>query len=332
MKLLDARNLGPQPPKMTSSGDPPGGGTARGAKLHRSGPFLVVYGSGPRAEDVALEAARQCAARGVHAEMRPIDEIRQVRLVFYLALIVVLPSVLMTDPAVVAVVLPPFKRLILDYRARRPEGLRSLQDGNCEWFAVGVLQVCGLRAIMQHPQTKDLLEGARVCAKHYIDDFEPTVDVFRPYDSEFSILPDPDPGPDGDVVGRSIEDARQTIREWGVVDMHKVPRLRQRIDECRDHFETNRFSALYRPNPSAPNSNMLDLILDGPHGVIGDQKAWLENAARVCRYVREQLKKEVPGCEQPSTRRVQQQLRKLYQILRIVEQAIGDPGGPGLPG
>lgn len=264
--------------------------------------------------------------------MRPIDEIRQIRLVFYLALIVVLPSVLMTDPAVVAVVLPPFKRLLLDYRARRPDGLRSLRDGSCEWFAVGVLQVCGLRAIMQHPRTRDLLDSAGVCVKHYIDDFEPTVDIFRIYDSGFPILPESSPGLDGDVYERSIESARQTIQELGLVDMQKVSRLRQCINECRHHFEADRFSALYRPNPSAPNSDMLDLILDGPHDVIGDRTAWLENTARVCRYVRKQLQREMSALEQPGTRRVQQQLRELYQSLQIVEQAMGDPGDAELPG
>jgi hypothetical protein len=312
---------------VAGSDDPPEH-TRRGTQTHRIEPFLVTYGSGPRTEDVARQIAEDCVARTVHVDLRPIDEIAHLTVVFYLALIVVLPSAPMTD---VARTLQPFKRLILDYRARRPNGLRSLQQGHCEWFTVGVVQVCGLRGIMQHPQTKALLDSAAVCVKHYIDDFEPTVDVFKPYDSEFHI-PDPDPEPDNDVYRKSIEDAWNAIQKWGVTDMQKVPDLRQCIDECRDHYETNRFPALYRPNSHAPNSNMLDLILNGPHDVIGDRTAWLENAARVCRYVREQLQREIPELEPPSTRRVQQQLRQLYQSLRIVEKTMRDPGDSGLRG
>jgi hypothetical protein len=299
-----------------------------GTAAHRIEPFLITYGSGPKAEDVARRIAADCAARAVHVDLHPIDEIAELTLVFYLALIVVLPSAPTTD---MARMLQPFKRLILDYRARRPNGLRSLQQGHCEWFTVGVLQVCGLRGIMKHPQTKALLNSADVCATHYIDDFDPTVDVFKPYDSGPQAHPDLDAEPDDDVYGKSIGDAWNAIQKWGVTDIQKVPNIRRRIDECRHHYETNRFAALYRPNPRAPNSNMLDLILDGPHEMIGDRIAWLENAARVCRYVREQLRHQVPELEHPSTRRVQQQLRQLYQNLRIVEKAMGDPGDSGLP-
>jgi hypothetical protein len=88
--------------KMTRSGD-----LAGRAKLYRSGPFLVVYGSGPGAEDVALDIASQCAARDVHAEVRAIDEVSQVCTWHFLALIAVLPSSPGMD---LAGALRPFKR------------------------------------------------------------------------------------------------------------------------------------------------------------------------------------------------------------------------------
>jgi len=292
-------------------------------------PFLITYGSGPKAEDVARRIAADCAAHAVHADVYPIDEIAQAILVFYLALIAVLPSAPTTD---IAKTLQPFKRLIGDYRARRPHGLKALHQGYCQWFTIGVVQVCGLRGIMHHPQTKALLTAAEVCATHYIDDFAPAVDVFTPYDSEVPTHPDQEPDPDDDAYHKTIQDAWNAIQKWGVTDIQQVPSLRKCIEQCRHHYETNRFSALYRPNPQTPNSNMLDLILNGPHQTVGDRTAWLENAARVCRYVKQQLQRHVPELEYPTTRGVQEQLRQLYQNLRITEKAMGDPGDTGLPG
>lgn len=292
-------------------------------------PFLIVYGSGPRAEDVARDIiAEKCAARGLDAEVRPIDEIGQVTLVFYLALIIVLPSAPTRDEDVYKA-LQPFKHLIIDYRTRRPHGLKSFWEDSCKWFAVGVVQVCGLRAIMQHSHAKALLNSADICAKHYIDELD--VDVFGVYDCTFPVLSDPCPGPDDNIYQKVIGKAWRAVHEWGVTDIKKVPRLRQCIDRCRDHYEDPHFSQLHRPIPKRLR-NRLDIILDGPHDVvIGKSKTWQENGARVCRYVLEQLRKEVPELKPPGTRGVQEQLRELYQNLRIVEQARVSPGDPGLP-
>lgn len=304
-------------------------GAADSGSSPRIEPFLVVYGRGPRSEDVARGViANRCAARGVYAEVLPIDEIGQATLVYYLALVVVLPTLLTTD---MTTTLRPFKHLLNDYRARRPHGLRSFWEGSCEWFAIGVVQVCGLRAIMQHPQTRALLDSVPVCAKHYIDEFDPKVDVFRPYDSGFLILPDPGPRPNDDVHRESIGKAWCAIQEWGVTDIQKVPRLRHCIDICRNHYENPRFSQLYRPIPRR-EQNRLDIMLTGPDDVVGDPRTWMDNGARVCRYVREQLQREAPELEQPSARRVQEQLRELYQNLRIVEKVMEDPGDLELPG
>jgi hypothetical protein len=298
--------------------------------VHRIEPLLVVYGRGTRAEDVAQDViAHSCADRGLDATVLPIDEIGQVTLVFYRALIVVLPSEVPKD---LIGELRPFMRLIDDYRARRPHGLRSLWEGSCEWFAVGVVQVCGLRAIMQNPRVQALLNRATVCARHYIDEFDPPVDVFKPYCYRSSTVSDPDSGPNDNVRRESIRSACRTIRKWGVTDMQMVPRLRQCIDKCRDHYENPRFPQLRRPDPRF-DRNRLDIILDGPHDlVVGDRKTWMENGARVCRYVREQLQREVPELDQPCTRGAQEQLRDLYQALRIVERAMEDPDGLGFPG
>jgi hypothetical protein len=196
---------------------------------------------------------------------------------------------------------------------------------------VGVVQVLGLRAVMGHRDTRALFDSTDICAEHHTDNFAPPIDVFKPYDSEFPLPADTDPGGDPDLYPKSIWRVWRIIEKWGVADVQDVPRLLHCIDRCRDYFEAERFSALRRPNPSAPNSNMLDLILDGPHDVIGNPKAWKENVARVCRYVREQLENEVPGLRQPSAREVEKQLRELYLSLRVIKNATGGPDNPTLP-
>lgn len=74
---------------------PPGDGALSGPpswRLYRSGPWLVIYGSGPDSEDTATQVREQCLARGIDAVLCPVDEIRQVRLDRFAGLVVVLPS------------------------------------------------------------------------------------------------------------------------------------------------------------------------------------------------------------------------------------------------
>jgi len=109
----------------------------------------------------------------------------------------------------------------------------------------------------------------------------------------------------------------------GVTDIHDVPRLRKCIDDCRDHYESSRFSQLYRPISEVPR-NRLDIILDGPEGqVVGNRKTWMENGARVCRNVIKELNKVVPALTRPggrkATKDAQKQLRRLYRNVRIIE-------------
>jgi hypothetical protein len=299
------------PPVGDASGEPPGW------QLHQSGPWLVVYGSGPESEDSAIHIRKQCLTRGIAVVLHPIDEIRQVRLDRYPGLVVVLPSQL-TDPSAA---LRPFARLIVDYRARRPEGLASIIDGSCPWFDAGVVHVVGRRAIMQHPElgiTRD-----RVCAQHYTDE-SGVLDLFQPYTRRLVLAQQLDkPLAADEVRDENIGRLWRDVQAWGVTNIHEVPKLRKSIDDCREHYESSRFSQLYRPIRNVPR-NRLDIILDGPHDqIIGDRKTWMENGARTCRNVMKELNKIVPELTRPggrnNTKDAQKQLRRLYRNLRIIE-------------
>lgn len=107
-----------------------------------------------RFRGAAIQIREQCVTRGIDIVLHPIDEVQRVRLDHFVGLVVVLSS----QFADRATALGPFARLIVDYRARRPEGLESILNGSCEWFDAGVVQVVGRRAIMQHPGMRTALE------------------------------------------------------------------------------------------------------------------------------------------------------------------------------
>ena len=310
-----------QYPSMT--GLPMDGASSRprGWQLHRSGPWLGAYGSGPDSEDAAIQARDQGLVRGIDIVLHPIDEVQQVHLVHFTGLVVVLPSQL-ADP----LALRPFARLIGDYRARRPEGLESIINGSCEWFAAGVVQVVGLRAIIQHPAMRTAL--GRVCARHYTDDSGP-LDVFQPYTRRPLLTQQLDEQLTSATRDENIERLCRDVQAWGVTDIQDVPRLRKSIDNFRDYYEDKRFSQLYRPISNNPQ-NRLDIILDGPDGeVAGNRTTWMENGARVCRNVVEGLKKVVPELTRPrgrnNTKGAQKELRRLYRNLRIIENYMRGP-------
>jgi hypothetical protein len=299
-----------RPVDGVSSGPP-------GWRLYWSGPWLVVYGGGLDSEDAGLQVRKQCVARGVEVVLCPIDEVGQARLDRFAGLVVALPSWLADPPGSLGL----FARLIVDYRARRPEGLESILSGSCEWFNAGVVQVVGRRTVMRDSAMRSALD--RVCARHYTDDSRPP-DVFQPYTTR-SFVPAQqlDEGPAGDVRDESITRLWCDVQAWGVTDMQHVPKLRRCIDDFRNHYENERFSQLHRPIPGLAR-NRLDIILDGPHDVvIGDRKTWMENGARVCRDMLKELRKIVPGLTRPggrdNTKDAQKQLCRLYRNLRIID-------------
>jgi hypothetical protein len=287
------------------------------SRLHRSGPWLVVYGSGPDSEDAALQVQKQCIDHEVDILLCPIDEVRQARLDHFTGLVLALPS----QPVSSSAALGSFVRLVTDYRARRPEGLVSVLNGSSEWFDAGVVQVISSRGIMKDPTMRPVLN--RVCVWHHTDDSE-QLDVFQPYTRSLVCAEQPSEEPAYDVRDDSIERLWRDIQTWGVRDIQDVPKLRKCIDNFRNHYEDQRFSQLYRPIPGFAR-NRLDIILDGPHdAIIGDRKTWMENGARVCRDVLKEIKTIVPGLARAAgrdnTKDAQKQLRRFYRNVRILDE------------
>ena len=244
----------------------------------------------------------------------PIERCVPERALLYTCLIVVLPTRLDRDwPQLAARV----DSLLCRYRLIRPDGLKALLDGQVDWHLAGVIQVIGPRAIIDHPMLAESRQ--RICVRHPLS-VDP-VDVLRPYDRTSSVgvvdaVP-VDPTMDGDA--RCLPTWRY-LRTWGISGIRSVPALRIRVEDCREHFEDERYPALYRPVPGL-EANRLSMILDNipyqPTEI--ERKTYLENGARVWRYVLKELRKVEPRFARPNertnTRDAQKDLRLFYAAL-----------------
>ncbi|MDQ2880458.1 MAG: hypothetical protein M3Y48_04130 [Actinomycetota bacterium] len=296
-----------------------------GPERYRSGPWLVIYGHGPASEDAAKQVCEECTLHGVDTKCCAIDQVASINLAYFTALVLVLPS---ARTASLLSTLEQFVRAILSYCARRPYGLNELLYGNCAWYEAGVIHVIGLRGIMQHPRVKSAL--ARDCVKYYLDDLDPP-DLFKAYDGQkVDLAHTSTQNSDahifcGNDERADIDSIWRYLQSWGLTSSENVPQIRKCIEGCRDRYEDDRFPALRRPNPNAPSSNMLDLILDGPHVVVGDPKTWMENGARVWRYVERRIREIEPNFHRPKgakKRGAQAALRQFYLNLRIISDYI----------
>lgn len=245
----------------------------------------------------------------------PLDRCVPERALLYTCLVVVLPTRLDRDWPQLAARLD---NLLCRYRLVRPDGLRALLGGQVDWHLAGVVQVIGPRAIIDHPMLADSQQ--RICVRHPLS-AEP-VDVLRPFDRSAPVSvavaePMVDPTLDGDA--RCLPTWRY-LRSWGVSSIRSIPTLRIRVEDCREHFEDERYPALYRPVPGL-DANRLSMILDNLHyqPTEVERKTYLENGARVWRYVLKELRKVEPQFARPNertnTRDAQKDLRLLYAAL-----------------
>lgn len=314
----------------------PGAGESPRRELIGSGPFLVLHGPGLRCKSVAAEIKLQCAAYGVATETDEIDNVARCDLANFPGLLVVLPMPTEDEQEVARALalLRSVARLIRDYRCRKPHGLTwLLAGGNRSFYQAGVVQIVGLRALMDY---RELTKAhAEVCARHYIDPHEPPFDVFKPY-----------LGPGLTLVPELVDDAANTlftdlrviameIGMWGVTGIRDVPRLRNSIEACRQRYENaTKYKVLQRP-VHGMEMNRLDFILHDPDFVPPDfekmsakgrkaaRDAWNCDGARVWRDVEQELQKIVPTLGRPrgrgKTRGAQRALFDLYSNLRTLD-------------
>jgi hypothetical protein len=288
-----------------------------GADLHGGGPWLIIYGTGAQSEDIANNVAERCTGRHVASRLRTIDDVSDLVLGTYTGLVLSLPSTLTTN---VRDALKPFIDLVVDYRARKRPGLDQILNGSCRWFDVGDVRIVGPRALIHHSTMKTA--RAHACAVHYVEADLAEVDVFELYTNRgLSLVRQPIEEPDGNIVGENIQRVLRRIESWGVNDSD-IPAILDHIDRFREHYENPRFSQLYRPIPGLLR-NRLDIILDGPHDVIvGTEKTWQENGARVARELRAELQKLFPGIARPDNldkkRDSVRALTGFYRDLKII--------------
>ncbi len=294
---------------------PAGEVAAQGKELYQSGPWLVTFGHGTRAEARALQVEDQCHARDVHPVLVPVDEVAGDDLSYYTALIAFLPSTPSEGrpaPSTGKIV-----EIIKTYRARRPDGLTSLLDGSRRWFQAGVVQVFGTYDAHQHLGLESIID--RICLVHRVDDDEP-IDPFAVYQAHGrpALLR---PG-SSDHLTLSTRSLGAYLLLWGFSAPEDVSRGRELIDRCRVRYEDPRFRVLHRPIQGR-DLNRLDFLLDEPETRAPGRKKWMENGARVARDVFDELERQFPDFHRPNgrdnTKNAQKDLRMLYRALRAVE-------------
>ncbi|HWM04254.1 MAG TPA: hypothetical protein VNP92_18110, partial [Actinophytocola sp.] len=127
--------------------------------MYESGPWLLLYGHGPRSESRARKIAEQCDGRGVSYEVLAVDDVNPADLAMFTALVLVLPTAEVSGPARA---LDRFVELVAGYRIGRPDGLPALLAGGRKWFQVGVVQVFADATAAYPREAVELLEAA-VC-------------------------------------------------------------------------------------------------------------------------------------------------------------------------
>lgn len=299
----------------------PIGGPEAGAKLYRSGPWLIAYGPGVGTEDLAEELKKLCLAAGITVDCVPVDEIGQVAdLGAYFGLVLVLPC----SSGNVRAALKPFQVALLTYRSRHPYGLPSLLNGRRGWHQVGVVQVVGPGAVVRHPWVRSALQLA--CVLH---EAEPDVDLLAAYHGGAIQLVTSPHARNQESFEDDLETRWRLVRLWGVTDRDEVRRLREHLELQRRIYDDVRLPALRRPLGGAVPWNALDLILGGDWdqpatlgGASDKDKTLKENLARVWRETFATMRTVVPGLSRPARGPgAVRDLYQLYQALRILDDA-----------
>ncbi|MFB7873778.1 hypothetical protein ACFC06_00900 [Nocardia sp. NPDC056064] len=287
-------------------------GAPDGAELYGTGPWAVIESAGPLAHELAVRAAAQCEERGVRYEVLGIDKLSSEDVGVFHGLVVTLPDHIAT-PADVAQKLEAV-RAMRTYRAIRREGIEAVSSRRLPEYKAGVLQVAGRSPVLNQYQFKQLSRS--VCREHRIDTESALegVDFFAMYV----------PGSTIDLLRsqaqRHQDSAWKMLLRWGILDVEAVLAVRQVFEECILHYEDPRYKALFRPIVGK-GMNRLQFILTDPrfHGPAepGAYKKWMENGARVGRYVLDQLGDLDPSITRPgrAARGLQDELYRLYTTI-----------------
>lgn len=300
-----------------------GADEASGGKwLYESGPWLLLYGHGPRSESRARKIAEQCDDRGVSYEVLAVDDVEPADLAVFTALVLVLPTAEVSGPARA---LDRFVELVDAYRTGRPDGLPALLAGGRKWFQVGVVQVFADVTAVYPREAVELLEAA-VCRVWRVT-ADADLNPFAAYpDGRRTSRPDP---PER-VHERDVADLRRIVTSWGVGwSPAEVTTVRQFVDQLRTIFEDRSYVDLRRPVPDIQR-NRLDLLLDRPDYIppveVCPRKKWTEGGQRVVQKVLAKLSESFPTVGRPANRsgkkHLQKEFTEFYDALRVAEELL----------
>ncbi len=238
---------------------------ARGYKLL---PWLVVYGYGPDAEQVAERIAEHCAAEGViHAEVRAVDEVDATSgdLASFAVLVLVVPA--STTHSQAMKLQRMFDKMVLMYRHLRRSTLQDALTGRQTYVRSGVIQVVVVTDDPSRPKSRalaSLLEKACVERQATPGQADGLPDLFSALDG---LAP---PLLTTELPARRSGSAEQLwsfARSWGITTADEVYEIFAMIDDERKRFRQSRFNAVGSRHPDYPGLAALDLVLDVP-------KAW----------------------------------------------------------
>jgi hypothetical protein len=289
-------------------------------------PWLVVYGHGPKCEELGRAIALRCQVRGVRAHLCPLDEVPAEELGMFPSLVLVVPDAEIFRRF--RTTGPKIAELAQAYRRRRPSGRQLLHPRTDRWYAAGVMQVFHPKDAAGQPHVRAVLELA--CAAHEVDDVGDLdfVDLFEVYE--------PGAGPKNDQLDQSLGVLWRQLALWGITASDQAHEIKEFIDQrCQLYEDPKRYKAMYRPVPQLPGMNHLNLVLEGKLDArplalqtlpepdrLRAETSFVESSARADRDLVNDLSDKFPYFARPHHREGRKGSRKdlhdLYRSLRSI--------------
>jgi hypothetical protein len=291
-------------------------------ELYGTGPWLVIESKGPIAHELAMQAVAQCAARGVRTELIGIEGLSaEENLGDFHGVVVTVPDAPSSEADIKTLL--TLAKVIRQYRGSRRYGIGDLLDGSRPEYKVGILQVGGRAAVLNHQQFRRLEPS--VCRTHRVDPKSTPlrVDFFSLY-----TLRSPIPVAESQVE-QNNSTAWNLLREWNIIDPDTVVAVRRVFQECIQFYHDPKFTALYRPVSGSQWNRLQYLLFDpdfygpvDPDDPADSRKKWMEGGARCGRHVLAQLQQLDPVIKRPHGRRSRDQQFDVQELFAMVDGLI----------
>lgn len=319
------------------------------ARLHGSGPWLVVATSARGISKEVLDAIRrQCDDSGVTCHVIGIDE-RPERLFLYKGLILIFPfQAQADDDSEDSPEVEQLLALMTKYREDYKDGAVALFPPNpahaAAWYEVGIVQIVAPTAKLNYGAVRDALRLRHACVAHSVDGEVgiENLDVFSIYKQS------------GNVLSQTPSQAEEDLREgWEYLESCKIPQSLDAVNQALEIIEgwIKRYddpqygykavpgSALSRlqwvlkdPETRKPTPELREFLASGPD----ERKQWAENGANAVRDVKADLKKVFPDLKRPGKREgkkgAARDFAHLVRMLRTIKALAPAEKRAGLSG